>query len=186
MWGLWFQIIIFQAIHISAKEMTSFFLVTICPDHANEKEKNMWPTTVVSPVTPAVLHVASSCSPGTSAGQMASYLTQLVLLGHTINLSSVASSRFWVSIEFLVRNSIFGLCKQLFLVPQVRVAYLSNSISVSFDSLCVKMWPRKRQFFGNLEFRFLYFGANIYSILTALSKIHQDFKSLLKPLQNVK
>lgn len=60
-----------------------------------------------------ILHIPLIGFFGTSAWWMVSYFSQLVHLGHTINLSLVASLHLWVFVGLLVMNSIFGLCKHL-------------------------------------------------------------------------
>lgn len=84
--------------------MTSFFPVTICSNHANEKGKNIWPIIVVLPVMQDMWCCVclSSGSFRMTPRRMVSYFTQLVHLGHTINLSSAASLYLGVPIGLLV------------------------------------------------------------------------------------
>lgn len=72
--------------------MTSSSPVNICLNHANEKEENIWSTTAVSPVMQDMWYCMclSSGPIRTAVGWRVSYFTQLVFLGHSINLSSVA------------------------------------------------------------------------------------------------
>lgn len=137
------------------------------------REKNIWSTIVVSPVIQDMWYCTclSMGSFWMSAWRMVLYFTQLVCLGHNINLSSVESCTFGFLLGF-GRWIPFLDYETSLLELQVRVAYFCN-ISVHFDNLWVEIQSRKRQFSGNLELECLYLGVNTNFILATLGKILQ-------------